>query len=171
MDTARSMPKRGAHNQALIREVNERIEAIAARAAPPEFLCECADERCIETIELSIAEYEAIRSSPLRFPVKPGHRYSEFERVVEEHDPTSSWRSSARRGGSRRSSIRGRGLERFRIPRQGTRKRVKDEEDLRAERLQRLRRTIAAEGAETDGKTLVLHVLDEMVLELAEDQD
>ena len=86
MDTARSMPKRGAHNQALIREVNERIEAIAAHAAPPEFLCECADERCIETIELSIAEYEAIRSSPLRFPVKPGHRYSEFERVVEEHD-------------------------------------------------------------------------------------
>jgi hypothetical protein len=86
MDTARSVPRKGAHNQALIREVNERIEAIAAHAAPPEFLCECADEGCVETIELSIAQYEAIRSSPLRFPVKPGHDCPEFERVVDEHD-------------------------------------------------------------------------------------
>ena len=168
MDTARSMPKRGAHNQALIREVNERIEAIAAHAAPPEFLCECADERCIETIELSIAEYEAIRcaSRSSRVTATPSSSGSSRSTTA-----TSSWRSSARRGGSRRSSIRGRRLERFRIPRQGTRKRVKDEEDLCAERLKRLRRTIAAEGAETDGKTLMLHVLDEMVLELAEDQD
>jgi len=32
-------------------------------------------------IELSIAEYESIRSSPVRFPVKLGHDYPEFERV------------------------------------------------------------------------------------------
>jgi hypothetical protein len=37
-------------------------------------------------IQLSIAEYEAIRHSPIRFPVKPGHDYPEFERVVEEHE-------------------------------------------------------------------------------------
>jgi len=29
-------------------------------------------------IELSIAEYESIRSSPVRFPVKLGHDYPEF---------------------------------------------------------------------------------------------
>jgi hypothetical protein len=40
----------------------------------------------VETIELSIAEYEAIRSSPVRFPVKLGHDYLEFERVVEENE-------------------------------------------------------------------------------------
>ena len=37
-------------------------------------------------IELSIAEYESIRSSPTRFPVKPGHDYPEFERVVDENE-------------------------------------------------------------------------------------
>jgi hypothetical protein len=37
-------------------------------------------------IELSIAEYESIRSSPVRFPVKPGHDYPQFERVVEENE-------------------------------------------------------------------------------------
>ena len=78
--------EKGAHNQALIREVNERIEQVAEDAAHPEFLCECADTNCVEVIELSIAEYEAIRSSPVQFPVKPGHDYPQFERVVEDHE-------------------------------------------------------------------------------------
>ena len=81
-----SRAEKGAHNQALLREVNERIEQVAADAACPEFLCECADTNCVETIELSIAEYKSIRSSPLRFPIKPGHDYPEFERVVEERE-------------------------------------------------------------------------------------
>lgn len=76
-----------------------------------------------KTIELSIAEYEAIRSSPVRLPVKAGHDYPEFE------------------------------------------------EDRRAERLKTLRRKIAAEWAETDSKKLTPHVLDEMILELAEDHE
>jgi len=75
-----------AQNQALLREVNERIEQVAADAANPEFLCECADEACIETITLSIAEYESIRSSPVRFPVRLGHGDPQIERVVEEHE-------------------------------------------------------------------------------------
>jgi hypothetical protein len=41
---------------------------------------------CTEMIELSIAEYESFRSSPVRFPVKLGHDYPEFERVVEERE-------------------------------------------------------------------------------------
>jgi len=77
---------KGAHNQALMREVNERIEQIAEDAAHPEFLCECADADCVETIPLSIAEYEVARSSPLHFPIKPGHDYTEFERVIEENE-------------------------------------------------------------------------------------
>ena len=78
--------EKGAHNQALIREVNERIVQVAEDAAHPEFLCECADTNCVEMIELSIAEYESIRSSPVRFPVKLGHDYPQFERVVEERE-------------------------------------------------------------------------------------
>jgi hypothetical protein len=69
-----------------MRDVNERIRDIAAEAENPEFLCECANMDCTETIQASVAEYEAIRSSPVRFPVKSGHSQSEFERVVEEHE-------------------------------------------------------------------------------------
>lgn len=85
MTTNGSHAEKGAKNQALIREVNERIERLADDAAHPEFLCECADTNCVATIELSIAGYESIRSSPVRFPVMPGHDYPEFERVVEEN--------------------------------------------------------------------------------------
>lgn len=78
--------EKGAQNQALIREVNERIESLAEEAANPEFLCECADDSCIETIALSIADYESIRSSPVHFPVAPGHEFPEFERVIETNE-------------------------------------------------------------------------------------
>jgi hypothetical protein len=66
--------------------VNERIEQVADDASNPQFLCECANTDCIETLQLSIAEYEAIRTSPVRFPIKPGHEFGEFETVVEEHE-------------------------------------------------------------------------------------
>lgn len=78
--------RKGAENQALMREVNERVEEVAGEAWNPEFLCECANMDCIETLELSLAEYESIRSSPLRFPVKPGHEYPQFERVVTSNE-------------------------------------------------------------------------------------
>jgi hypothetical protein len=77
---------KGARNQALFREVNERIEQLAEDAAHPEFLCECADPDCVETLQLSIAEYESVRNFPRRFPLKPGHGRPEFERVVEENE-------------------------------------------------------------------------------------
>ena len=86
MATSDSRAAKGARNQALIREVNERIEQLADEAAHPAFLCECANPDCVEIIQLSIADYESIRSSPTRFPVKPGHDYPEFERAVDENE-------------------------------------------------------------------------------------
>ena len=78
--------RKAAKNQALFRDVNERIEELVGKTWHPEFVCECADEHCIETLELSLAEYESIRASPIRFPVKVGHDYPEFERVVALSD-------------------------------------------------------------------------------------
>ena len=78
--------RKAAKNQALFRDVNERIEELVGKAWHPEFVCECADEHCIETLELSLAEYESIRASPIRFPVKVGHDYPQFERVVALSD-------------------------------------------------------------------------------------
>jgi hypothetical protein len=77
---------KAARNQALCREVNERIESLALTAGNLEFLCECADMDCTDTLSLSVAEYERVRSSSVRFPIKPGHDYPEVESVVEENE-------------------------------------------------------------------------------------
>jgi hypothetical protein len=78
--------RKAARNQALFREVNERIEELVGEAWHPEFICECADAHCEEKLELSLREYEGIRASPVHFPVKVGHDYPEFERVVAVND-------------------------------------------------------------------------------------
>ena len=36
-----------------------------------------------DTRKLSPTQHESIRSSPVRFPIKVGHDYPEFERVEE----------------------------------------------------------------------------------------
>jgi hypothetical protein len=75
----------GAKNQALFREVNERIKGVA-HSGYIEFLCECADTDCTERIRLSSDEYEAIRRYPERFPIMPGHEVPEIEVVVEKYE-------------------------------------------------------------------------------------
>lgn len=75
-----------ARNQALWREVNERIKAVAESSADVEFLCECSRMDCTATLNMSMAEYEHIRSSPVRFPIALGHDFPEVESVVEETD-------------------------------------------------------------------------------------
>jgi hypothetical protein len=74
-----------ARNQSLFREVNEQIERVSRTSGLTfhEFSCECADESCTESIPLTIQEYEHIRRIPTHFAVKPGHVYSDLERVVE----------------------------------------------------------------------------------------
>jgi hypothetical protein len=77
---------KAARNQALCREVNERIEAISETAGDLELLCECADLECEKTIRLSVGEYERIRGSSVRFPVALGHVYPEVENIIEENE-------------------------------------------------------------------------------------
>ena len=77
---------KAARNQALCREVNERIESLADTAGELELLCECADLECTATVTLSVAEYERIRSSPVRFPIAVGHEVPDVEDVVEVAD-------------------------------------------------------------------------------------
>ena len=76
---------KGAKNQALWRHVNERVESVMDEAANPEFVCECARMDCTETLQMTIAEYEGVRESPVRFPIVPGHEFLEFEGVVEDN--------------------------------------------------------------------------------------
>jgi hypothetical protein len=80
---------RAAKNESLFREINERIaelnEAFEEILPVSEWICECADQACIEPLPLSLEAYEELREHPARFAVRPGHELLEVERVVEEH--------------------------------------------------------------------------------------
>lgn len=82
-----SRAQRIARNEALFREVNERIrnvnESLPA-AAEADFLCECGDATCTDPISLTLDEYEGVRREATRFAVVPGHVAPGLDRVVAE---------------------------------------------------------------------------------------
>jgi hypothetical protein len=83
---------RAGRNQSLYREVNERVSEMneAFDALPiGEWICECANDECFETIEMTHEEYEAVRAGGgTRFFVKSedAHLVPEAEIVVERHE-------------------------------------------------------------------------------------
>jgi hypothetical protein len=81
--------QRVARNEALFRQVNERIEEVNESLGadePSDFLCECGDENCTAPVSLTVAEYEAIRSNPTHFVIAHGHEVIDVERVVEQNE-------------------------------------------------------------------------------------
>jgi len=74
-------------NEAVFREVNERIEDLAETFQLKEELldlvCECGDAGCVRRISMTRAEYEELRSEPHQFAVHPGHEYPDVEAVVD----------------------------------------------------------------------------------------
>ncbi|MDQ5875161.1 MAG: hypothetical protein M3526_07250 [Actinomycetota bacterium] len=49
------------------------------------YLCECSDPRCTEPIGLTRAEYEAVRSIPVRFAIALNHENPEIDWVLFEN--------------------------------------------------------------------------------------
>jgi hypothetical protein len=87
----RERQRRFARNEALFREVNERVRHLAGgwdagRDEVIGFTCECANQACAERVSVTIAEYEVARSQPTRFLVAPGHIDLEVEDVILERD-------------------------------------------------------------------------------------
>jgi hypothetical protein len=76
--------ERRALNEALFRDVNERIAESAEnfRAGKTEFVCECSDPSCAERVPVTLAEYERVRKKPTTFLLAPGHSEPEIEEVV-----------------------------------------------------------------------------------------
>ena len=76
---------RVAKNESLFREVNERIAEVAEGFAIEQtqhFVCECSRIGCSKAIELTLAEYAAVREDDRRFAVARGHLDPEHESVV-----------------------------------------------------------------------------------------
>jgi hypothetical protein len=81
--------KRLAQNEALFREVNERINEVAVDHGVNsvyEYFCECANADCTFRIPLDPAEYEAVRKDPAQFVVLPLHFTPEVEILVSEDE-------------------------------------------------------------------------------------
>jgi len=82
--------RRIGRNEALFREVNERIERVTqtlhATAETISILCECGNESCSEQLQISLVDYERIRSDATLFFVCSGHEIPDVEDIVEQQD-------------------------------------------------------------------------------------
>ena len=80
--------RKAGRNQALFREVNERVAELNADEAPLDkqwqFICECANPDCLTMVTLTGDEYRQVRSEPTYFFVAPGHVAGEVEIVVAD---------------------------------------------------------------------------------------
>jgi hypothetical protein len=73
-------------NEAVFRDVNERIQDVATAfdltSEPLDLICECGDASCVARISLTRDDYEQLRSDPQLFAVAPGHVAPDVEEVV-----------------------------------------------------------------------------------------
>jgi hypothetical protein len=78
-------PARKAKNEAVFREVNDRIEDIATEFGVPDeasFVCECGDADCTQMLHMTLREYNEVRRDGRSFVILPGHEDPTIEKVV-----------------------------------------------------------------------------------------
>ncbi len=80
--------RRKAQNEAVFREVNERIEDVHHRFSLTDeeglqIVCECDRAECAERLDVSVPVYERVRADSSSFFVSPGHEDPEVEDVVD----------------------------------------------------------------------------------------
>jgi hypothetical protein len=80
--------RRIGRNEALFREVNERIERVTqslqVTSETISILCECGNASCAAQIEVSIPEYERVRKEATLFFVCKGHEQPDVEDVIDQ---------------------------------------------------------------------------------------
>ncbi len=74
-------------NEALFREVNERLEELAQGFAHTpqklDLICECGNATCASRVEMDREEYEQVRSDSATFAIVKGHAIPDIEEIVE----------------------------------------------------------------------------------------
>jgi hypothetical protein len=84
--------ERIAKNEALLREVNDRIHDVGQglQVLPDneelDFRCECGRPECDLFVHLQASDYQRVRADNDRFVVVPGHEDPKIERVVERSE-------------------------------------------------------------------------------------
>jgi hypothetical protein len=79
-----------AMNEAVFRDVNERINDVAQSfdlgPQPLDLICECGNAECVKRIRLTKQEYEEVRADPRHFAVAPGHAAPDVDEVIARRD-------------------------------------------------------------------------------------
>lgn len=82
--------ERCAENQYRFNKANDRLRDLLEERARPDqkvpFLCECADDSCLESVELSVREYERLHENADVFVIVPGHPRVDGEAVLHRED-------------------------------------------------------------------------------------
>jgi hypothetical protein len=83
----RERERRIGMNEALFRQVNERLEELAQGFGHPDkldLICECGNASCASRIEMDREEYEQVRSDSTTFAIANGHAIPDVEEIVEQ---------------------------------------------------------------------------------------
>ena len=80
--------ERISRNEAMYRSVNLEIERVSeeVRGGPDdrlEIICECGEDGCDATLDVTRAEYDEAHEQHDRFMVAPGHENEQIEHVVK----------------------------------------------------------------------------------------
>ena len=82
--------QRLSENEAAFRDVNESLRYVAgpgtATVPTIRLVCECGDAGCTDFLDVTVPEYEEVRTVATHFLVRPGHVAPDIERVVVEND-------------------------------------------------------------------------------------
>lgn len=84
--------RRMTENEALFREVNERVDETATQfvgedgTSTQEYFCECANADCTFRVELTHEQYASVRADPRQFVVLPLHFTPEVETLVTKNE-------------------------------------------------------------------------------------
>lgn len=82
--------RRVGENEALFRQVNERIEDVnrtfATLTSHMDIICECGSAACAERLKIGLGDYERVRADAQLFIVLPGHELLDVEELEERHE-------------------------------------------------------------------------------------
>lgn len=84
-----SREERVAENEASARAINEDLQDAQAKQPDSQYLrilCECGIRDCEEVLAITQAEYEEIRSDPVRFVLTHGHVDPDVDETIASND-------------------------------------------------------------------------------------
>jgi hypothetical protein len=82
--------ERYAENQYRFNDANNRLRDLVEQRVGPNqripFLCECADDGCLDTVGLELSEYTELHENPDVFVIVPGHPRVDGEVVLRREE-------------------------------------------------------------------------------------